>query len=215
MGVEMELAWPTIKEVQAAFRLLPNNIAAKHTAAALGRAIDPTYKLIKKLTPKGPTGNLRKAVRKKTKRYVRDGAGVAVAGYTKPPRGKLAADRKANERGGHAHFIEKGTKDRKTKGRLASSFGPQPAGSKHVVRRRSGALVTKPAPPKGFMKGTVAGGQVELGQSPVGGKAGVPPIQTAFSQTKSQMEADTRKEMAAAVVAATREMARPFPVRKK
>jgi hypothetical protein len=105
MSIEMEIAWPTLKELQDAFKLLPNNIAAKHMAAALGRAIDPTFKLIRQLTPRGPTGNLKKAVRKKTTRYVKDGAGVAVAGYTKAPRGKI--DKKANERGGHAHFVEK------------------------------------------------------------------------------------------------------------
>jgi hypothetical protein len=68
MSIEMEIAWPTLKELQDAFKLLPNNIAAKHMAAALGRAIDPTFKLIRQLTPRGPTGNLKKAVRKKTTR---------------------------------------------------------------------------------------------------------------------------------------------------
>ena len=205
MSIEMEIAWPTLKELQDAFKLLPNNIAAKHMAAALGRAIDPTFRLIGKLTPRGPTGNLKKAVRKKTTRYVKDGAGVAVAGYTKAPRGKI--DKKANERGGHAHFVEKGTKDRRTKGRVASSFDGRPFS---VVRRKNGALVTKPKPPKGFLKGTSKGDQVDLGRMPVGGKSGVPPIQTAFARTKTTMSADMRKEMAAAIVNATREMARPF-----
>jgi len=208
MGVEMEIAWPKLEELRQAFSLLPNNIAAKHMAAALGRAIDPTYKLIGKLTPKGPTGNLKKAVRKKTKRYVKDGAGVAVAGYTKPPRGKVESDRKSNERGYHAHFIEKGTKERQTKGRVASSYNSRlPFG---IVRRRNGALVTRPTPPKAFLKGTSLGGQVQLGSMPVGGRTGKPPIETAFSQTKAKMQQDIRKEMAAAIVSATKEMAGPF-----
>jgi len=205
MSIEMEIAWPTLKELQQAFKSLPSNIAAKHMAAALGRAIDPTYKLIRKLTPRGPTGNLKKAVRKKTKRYVKDGSGVAVAGYTKAPRGKI--DRKANERGGHAHFVEKGTKDRRTEGRVASSIVARPF---TIVRRKSGALVTKPKPPKGFLKGTTTGEQVDLGKMPVGGKSGVPPIETAFARTKTTMSAEMRKEMAAGIVNATREMAKPF-----
>ena len=205
MSIEMEIAWPTLQELQQAFKSLPSNIAAKHMAASLGRAIDPTYKLIRKLTPRGPTLNLKKAVAKKTKRYVKDGSGVAVAGYTKAPRGKV--DRKANERGGHAHFVEKGTKDRRTKGRVASSFGARPF---TIVRRKGGALVTKPKPPRGFLKGTTSGEQVDLGKMPVGGKSGVPPIQTAFARTKTTMSADMRKEMAAGIVNATREMARPF-----
>lgn len=207
MGVEVDIELPTLKELQDAFKSLPNNIAAKHIAAALGRAIDPTYKLIRKLTPRGPTGNLKKAVKKKTKRYVRDGAGVAVAGYTKPPRGKIDSDRKSNERGFHAHFVEKGTKDRKTKGRVASSYSQRPF---TVVRRKNGALVTKPKPPKGFLKGTSLGEQVDLGKMPVGGKAGVPPLETAYARQKSQIKTDTIKEMAAGILKATKEMARPF-----
>jgi hypothetical protein len=134
MSIEMEIAWPTLKELQDAFKLLPNNIAAKHMAAALGRAIDPTFKLIRQLTPRGPTGNLKKAVRKKTTRYVKDGAGVAVAGYAKPPRGTAVESRKSNELGYHAHFLEKGTKARQTKGRLASSFKSR--GMFEIVRRK-------------------------------------------------------------------------------
>jgi hypothetical protein len=212
MGVEMEIAWPKLDELQAAFKLLPNNIAAKHMAAALGRAIDPTYKLIRKLTPKGPTGNLRKAVKKKTKKYVKDGAGVAIAGYTKAPKGKSNQDRRSNERGFHAHLVEKGTKQRRTKGRLASSYKSRQAFS--IVRRRNGSLVTKPKPPKGFLKGTSSGETVDLGRMPVGGKTGMPPIETAYKRTKSTMEKDTRKEMAEGIVRATREMARPFRARR-
>jgi hypothetical protein len=209
MAVEMEIAWPQLEELQRAFRLLPNNIAAKHMAAALGRAIDPTYKLLRKLTPRGPTGNLKKAVRKKTKRYPKDGSGVAVAGYTKPPRGKVESDRKSNERGYHAHFVEKGTKLRQTKkGHIASSYKSRQPFS--IVRRRSGALVTKPRSPKAFLKGAALGEKVQLGRMPVGGRTGKPPIETAYKQTKSKMEQDTRKEMAAGIAKATKEMAGPF-----
>jgi hypothetical protein len=208
MAVEMEIAWPKLDELQRAFKLLPNNIAAKHMAAALGRAIKPTYTLIRKLTPRGPTGNLKKAVRKKTKRYPKDGSGVAVAGYTKPPRGKVESDRKSNERGYHAHFVEKGTKLRQTKGRVASSYNSRLPFS--IVRRRNGKLVTKPRLPKAFLKSAEAGENVKLGRMPVGGRRGKPPIETAYKQTKSKMEQDTRKEMSAAIAKATKEMAGPF-----
>jgi hypothetical protein len=205
MSIEMEIAWPTLKELQDAFKLLPNNIAAKHMAAALGRAIDPTFRLIRKLTPRGPTGNLKKAVRKKTTRYIRSGAGVALAGYSKGPEGNVTAISKL--RGHHAHFLEKGTKSRRTKGRVASSFNDLVFS---VVRRKNGALVTKPRPPKGFLKGTSKGNKVDLGKMPVGGRRGMPPIATAFARTKTTMSADMRKEMAQGIVNATREMAGKF-----
>jgi len=37
MGVDIDIELPTLKELQDAFKSLPNNIAAKHMAAALGR----------------------------------------------------------------------------------------------------------------------------------------------------------------------------------
>ena len=103
MSIEVDIELPTLKEIKIAFRFLPNNIAAKHMAAALGRAIDPAFKRLKKNTPRGPTGNLKRAVRKKTKKYVRSGAGVALIGFAKPPRGTAVESRKSNELGYHAH----------------------------------------------------------------------------------------------------------------
>ena len=133
MGVEVDIELPTLKELKLAFRNLPRNIAAKHMTAALGRAINVPYKRLKKNTPRGPTGNLKKAVKKKTKKYVRDGAGVALVGYAKPPRGTAVEDRKDNELGYHAHLLEKGTKARQTEGRLASSF----KSTKHLIHDSS------------------------------------------------------------------------------
>jgi len=63
--------------------------------------------------------------------------------------------------------------------------------------------VTKPRPPKGFLKGTTKGDQVDLGKMPIGGKRGVPPIQNGvLPEQKTTMSADMRKEMAQGIVSA-------------
>ena len=208
MSIEVDIELPTLKEIKIAFRFLPNNIAAKHMAAALGRAIDPAFKRLKKNTPRGPTGNLKRAVRKKTKKYVRSGAGVALIGFAKPPRGTAVEDRKSNQLGYHAHFLEKGTKARRTKGRLASSFNSR--GIVDIVRRKNGRLVTKPKPPKGFIKGTFSGQQVDLGRMPVGGKSGRPPLQTTYQETKNELKREMQLQMSAGVEKALMEMAGKF-----
>lgn len=218
VGPEVEIAFPELEAIKAAFRTLPRNIAAKHMGAALNKSIEPGFKLIKTLTPKGPTGNLRRAIRKKVKRYTGSltsknpakspGAAVALAGYTAPPRVKRD-DLKANEKGSHGGFLEFGTKARRTDGRIASSFrrsGPV----KVVVARRSGAVTTKPRPPKGFVKAVPKGGTVDLGAFPIGGKAGVPPIKTAFERSKGQISALMAVEMTKSLNAALKEMASPF-----
>jgi len=207
-GIEVTVEFPELAEIRKAFLTLPKNLSAKYMASALGQAIDPGFKLLKTLTPKGPTGNLRRAIRKKTKRYTKTGSGVALAGFTAPPRRK-ASDLKSNEKGQHQGFLEFGTKRRKTKGRIASSFrrsGPV----RVVVARRSGAVTTKPKPPKGFVRAVRKGGTVDLGEFPIGGKAGVPPVRTAFERTRTQISARLNSEMTRALNNAIKEMASPF-----
>lgn len=207
-GLDINVDFPDLEQIKAAFNMLPSNIAAKYMGAALGKAIDPGFKLLKSLTPRGPTGNLRRSIREKTKKYTRTGAGVALAGYTAAPKGK-AADAKANQKGHHQGFLEFGTKERKTKGRVASSFarsGPV----KVVFAKRSGKVTTKPKPPKGFVKAAKKGETVDLGKFPVGGKGGVPPVKTAFERSLSSIKGSMAKEMTIALNNALKEMASPF-----
>lgn len=217
-GIEVNIEFPELEQVKAAFKTLPRNIAAKHMGAALGKAIDPGFKLLKSLTPRGPTGNLRRAIRKKTKRYTggptsknqakSPGAAVALVGYVAPPR-KKAAETAANEKGYHGGFLEFGTKERKTKGYIASSFrrsGPV----KVVVAKRSGKITTKPKPPKGFVRAVPKGGTVDLGRFPIGGKAGVPPIKTAFERAQPAIRSAMNIELTKSLNNALKELASPF-----
>lgn len=217
-GVDIKIEFPELEAIKTSFRGLPKTLAAKHMGAALNKAIEPGLKALKTLTPRGPTGNLRKAIKKKVKRYTGSltsrnpakspGAAVALAGFTAPPR-KKSADLSASEKGFHGGFLEFGTKDRKTKGRIASSFSRSGA-VRVVVAKRSGRITTKPRPPKGFLKAAPKGGTVDLGAFPIGGKAGVPPVRTAFKRSSSAMRSLMAVEMTKSLNQALKEMASPF-----
>jgi HK97 gp10 family phage protein len=132
VGIRITIDVPGLERMRAAFAGLPNALAAKHMAAALKRTAEAggTLQALKANTPKGPTGNLRRSIAVKSKRYVRAGVGIAILGYK--------SGRKMNEPydntklGYHQGLVEFGTKQRfrKTKdGRLVST-GKMPVGGR-------------------------------------------------------------------------------------
>lgn len=204
---------PDLEQIKAAFRALPPNIAAKHMGAALGKSIDPGFRLLKSLTPRGPTGNLKRSIGKKTKKYVKQksGAGVGLAGFSAGA--KQGETPKSTQKGHHAGFLEFGTGDRITKGRFASSFSSR--GSVKMLRSKRRGVFTKPAPPKGFFKAAKKGENVDLGKFPIGGSTGVPPVKTAFQRGLAQMKTVLNSEMTVSLNKALAEMAGPFRVGRK
>lgn len=197
-AIELSLEFPDLAELRQQFRDLPSNIAAKHLGAALRKAMAPGLARLKKNTPKGPTGNLRKSAKIKIKPYKKDGNAVGIVGY----------EIGGGSKGYHQGFLEFGTKDRQTKkGRFASSWVRSSLNNTKYVSggfrilnqrrgRNAGKLVTQPKPPKAFFKSAKLGQQVQLGKMPIGGRTGVPPVKTAFNQTRPQMVSILRGELA-------------------
>ena len=199
-SLKVDMYFPDMDELRAELKKLPNNLAAKGLGAALRKAIQPGLTALRRNTPKGPTGNLRKSIKTKVKTYPRTGAAVGIVGYS------WGGDSK----GYHQGFLEFGTKERKTKKRFASSWkrsllnnaGASVAGFQIINPKRgrnAGKLVTNPKPPKAFFKSAKAGQQVDLGRMPVGGRTGVPPVKTSFAQAKPEMEATLRMQLAARI----------------
>jgi HK97 gp10 family phage protein len=130
VGIRITVGVPGLEQIRNAFLALPNNLASKHIAAGLKRAAEEggTLQALKANTPKGPTGNLRRSIAVKTKRYVRSGVGVAILGYK--------SGRKMNEPfddtklGYHQGLVEFGTKERfrVTKDGRRVSTGKMPKG---------------------------------------------------------------------------------------
>lgn len=217
-GIDISVEFPELQQIKDAFELLPRSIAAKHMGAALNKTIEPAFRLLKTLTPRGPTGNLKRAIAKKVKRYTGSpksrnpakspGAAVALAGYVAPPR-KRSEDLGKNQRGSHGGFLEFGTKPRRTKSNIASSF-KRTGAIKSVVSGRSGKVTSNPKPPKGFIRVVRKGDTVDLGRFPIGGKAGVPPVRTAYERSLPGMKSVLAQQMTASLNNALKEMASPF-----
>jgi hypothetical protein len=64
-ALELEIKFPELTQLREEFKDLKKNIAAKHMGAALRAAMKPGVAALRKNTPKGPTGNLRKSVKLK------------------------------------------------------------------------------------------------------------------------------------------------------
>jgi hypothetical protein len=91
--------------------------AAVVLKAALEKAIKPAEEALKQITPVGPTGNLRRAIKSKVIAYRDDGVAVAVLGFRRAARGdsESAAGgsvRKGPDRARHQYWLEEGTNER-------------------------------------------------------------------------------------------------------
>lgn len=188
-AIELSLEFPDLTQLREEFKKLPTNIAAKHMGAALRAALKPGVTTLRKNTPKGPTGNLRKSIKTKIKTYPKDGNAVGIVGYSWGGESK----------GYHQGFLEFGTKQRTTKkGRFASSWKNGPFRVANPTRgKNKGKLITTPKPPKAFFKTAKGGEKVDLGKMPVGGRTKQPPVKSSFAQSKPQMVANLKVELAA------------------
>jgi len=113
----IKIEGPDLLAIRNEFKKLPKNIAARVIGAGLRRAAKPGENALKQLTPKGPTGNLRRAIKTIVKRYPRDGAAVAVVGFVKAGSGKSKSAqggtvKKGADRAFHQFWMEFGTDDR-------------------------------------------------------------------------------------------------------
>lgn len=226
MGVDVSVDFPEMEQIKAAFKSLAPSLSARYMGTALKRTLEPTKSVLKSLTPKGPTGNLQRAIAPvvvrrysagpNSKNPARSpGAAVALLGYRKAPRGSKGADDPQNQKKGyHAGFVEFGTKSRKTSGYIASSF--KRSGPVKVKRfRSSGRLSVSPKPPKAFVKAAKKGETVDLKKMPLGGRGGVAPIKTAFERSKGRIRSTLPLEMAKALNTALVDKFGPFGKRNK
>jgi hypothetical protein len=77
--------FPDIPGLADKFRALPASLASAAILARLSRkALQPAQEKLKQITPVGPTGNLKRGIATKAKRYPKTKAAVAIVGYRKP-----------------------------------------------------------------------------------------------------------------------------------
>jgi hypothetical protein len=216
-GIDIDVSFPELESLVQGFRALPKRLAAKYIGAALRKAIAPGAKRLKQTTPRGPTGNLRRAIAIKVKRYTKGtyGNAVALAGFRAPPK-KKAADLKANEKGYHQGWLEFGTKERKVSAKsrrgfiIASSWNNKGGkrGGFSILPAGDGKLRTT-GKHTFFRAAKRSVSTLTLKKMPVGGRLKKPPVRTAYEETISQQQAILRVEMTKGLQNAIRESLNP------
>jgi HK97 gp10 family phage protein len=133
VGIRITPNVPGLDEIRKEFLGLGKTLSAKYMASALRSAAKKggTLEALKSMTPRGPTGNLRRSIAIKSKRYTRTGIGIAIIGFR--------SGRKMNEPydkeklGYHQGLVEFGTKERfrRTQGGTRKSTGKMPVGGSY------------------------------------------------------------------------------------
>jgi hypothetical protein len=204
-GVGIKFRSPDMDELKRELKKLGDNgIAAKHFAAAMRKALLPAKKALIARTPHGPTGNLRRAIRIKTKTYKKNGGAWAAVGYTikgsNPSKALAGSDsvRLATDRGFHAHLVEFGTKKRfirrtiKNPQGIASSYKKRGWFTLNSVGAR---VQTSPSYPAAFFKKPSRfDGATDVGQT-----FGVGMLKRTYGATKGAVAERMRSVMAATV----------------
>jgi len=128
-------------------------VAALHMGAALRIAAKPALAALKKITPKGPLGNLRRSSMITVRRYWNQGNAAAFIEHK--------SSKRLGKKGMHSSILEHGTKERFTKGRFASSYNDKNLGHFDIIQKRvtkrgkfkgKFRFTTRPKYPKAFFK---------------------------------------------------------------
>jgi hypothetical protein len=136
----MTLEFPDLPGLAEQFRQLPKSLASAAIGAGVKRALKPAQDELKRQTPVGPTGNLKRGIATKAKRYPKTGSAVAIVGYrkagsAKPPKEGAKRRNKAADQTQHQFLVEYGSKPRVTKS--GANRGRMPA--MHPIEQASRA----------------------------------------------------------------------------
>lgn len=126
----MTFEFPDLPGLADQFRQLPKSLASAAIGAAVKRAMKPAQETLKRTVPVGPTGNLRRGIATKAKRYPKTGAAVAIVGFRKPgskkpPKEGVKRRNRAADKTQHQFLVEYGSKQRFTK--TGANRGAMPA----------------------------------------------------------------------------------------
>jgi len=208
--------FPDIEELREGFRKLPKGLSAITQGAAVKRSMQPAIAALKANSPKGPTGNLARAVKLKTVRYPKTGTGAAIVGYVKPGTGKSKSAqggkvRKGADRAFHQFWIEFGTKERrisqpsKMRGYvIASSYdslGPFSIKRQRMVKGGRKVVQSSPKYPKAFFKAAPAGQAIVLPAV-----RAQHPVARTWNQIKAQVAGTLEKELRQGLVNAMKQL---------
>ena len=145
MGIELSLDTANLTELANKLGevFADKTVRAGIVAEAMKKAVKPVEARLRALTPVGPTGNLREAVKAEVRRYNNSGNAVGVVGYNQAGRARSRSAaggrvRRGPDRAFHQWWLEDGTQDR-----VISKLSNTPYARKgHTRRTRSGTTTT-------------------------------------------------------------------------
>ncbi len=183
-----------LDEITAQFKKIGDKkVASLHMGSALRKAAKPALDALKAITPKGPTGNLRKSIQITVRNYWNQGNAAAFVEHK--------SSKRLGKKGMHSSILEHGTKPRFTKGRIASSFkkrGPFKINQKKVAKsgKNKGKVrfTTTPKYPKAFFKSAPLDKKVALGTGPA-----LHLVSRAYSRSLPQIQTALKKELTIAL----------------
>ncbi len=183
-----------LDEITAQFKKIGDKkVASLHMGSALRKAAKPALDALKAITPKGPTGNLRKSIQITVRNYWNQGNAAAFVEHK--------SSKRLGKKGMHSSILEHGTKPRFTKGRIASSFkkrGPFKINQKKVAKsgKNKGKVrfTTTPKYPKAFFKSAPLDKKVALGTGPA-----LHLVSRAYSRALPQIQTALKKELTIAL----------------
>jgi hypothetical protein len=106
----MDVGIQGVEEILRGFARLPVGIQKKYLGKAVSEVAKQHIPNIKALTPRGPTGNLRRSVGMRLEKKKRNTTAMSVLGYRRRAGGN------SREQGFHAWWIDNGVKRRSPKG---------------------------------------------------------------------------------------------------
>ena len=183
-----------LDEITAQFKKIGDKkVASLHMGSALRKAAKPALEALKSITPKGPTGNLRKSIQITVRNYWNQGNAAAFVEHK--------SSKRLGKKGMHSSILEFGTKPRFTKERIASSYnkrGPFKIIQKKVVKsgKNKGKVrfTTSPKYPKAFFKSAPLDKKVALGTGPA-----LHLVSRAYSRALPQIQTALKKELTIAL----------------
>ncbi len=183
-----------LDEITAQFKKIGDKkVASLHMGAALRKAAKPALEALKSITPKGPTGNLRKSIQITVRNYWNQGNAAAFVEHK--------SSKRLGKKGMHSSILEFGTKPRFTKERIASSYnkrGPFKIIQKKVAKsgKNKGKVrfTTSPKHPKAFFKSAPLDKKVALGTGPA-----LHLVSRAYSRSLPQIQTALTKELTIAL----------------
>lgn len=111
MAMQLGITVDGVEDLLLRMSQLPPGIQKKYLGAAIRKASEGEVKEVRQLTPRGPTGNLRRSVGFIVDKKKRAVTATGVLGYRRGGQNK-------SKLGYHAWWIENGVKDRVPKGAL-------------------------------------------------------------------------------------------------